>query len=382
MVNKRDKPAVSDSALVGLLCSKASEWGKKLTDPKTHPQSLTNWLKGDSFKAELRLEPDYDRTDNALCISIRLKRVTRGPQLEKIVHIRYATTSRRLDHARTWRRLGGLRKKRRIHRRHEGVSLVGFAREIYWHPSTLEIDLRVQLVIALIQLDLLRDSALDTELQLYVETFRHGISKDIAYAVATDVLEKWSFPEDYRAFRRYVSKQLNLALRRNRFHDADELSDVIRSEEVHHAILETESKIGVLRKPDDEDGGNSIRRAPIPSSAGGFWKVQDASVALRVTPRYIYKLIQKGSLQSKRRDGVVVVPTSEIKRLHAFFAQSELNRTQRKELVSQGIKGETARKRIYRARKRGSLETKDERRIQGMQEGVRQKDEHRRHERR
>jgi len=102
---------------------------------------------------------------------------------------------------------------------------VELSRDIYYSPEMPPEDVEAQVRIALAQLGILPPQPAREWLSKYLEGFRVRIGDAVRPAErrqaraavrwigAEHLLEHWSFPEDWRGFRKYVGECVRLALR-------------------------------------------------------------------------------------------------------------------------------------------------------------------------
>lgn len=122
-----------------------------------------------------------------MCLQMKLCRKGAGRHVDRFIYIRSEHTGRRLEHARTWRILGGLPRKRRRHRRLTAPQL---SRDLYWSPEIPDEDLKAQLIIALVQLGLLEEDWSVEWLVRHLCALQAGMSREIAFPVASHILWK------------------------------------------------------------------------------------------------------------------------------------------------------------------------------------------------
>ena len=120
--------------------------------------------------------------------------------------VRLNSAKRRLEFSGSWRKLG-----RFVNARKEGeFLLIEFSRDIYFSPEMPSDDLRAQLIIALVQLRVLSEaSEISAWLEKYLRRFRMPPCNDrrsVRNIVAARLLMNWSYPEDFRAFRKYIKR--------------------------------------------------------------------------------------------------------------------------------------------------------------------------------
>jgi excisionase family DNA binding protein len=328
--------------LVGWVESLVSSWGENL-----NARAAAGWTEDQTFdanpevRAAARLAPDYDSTDGTRALEIRFKRRKQGRQRERYLYVKFIPAGRRLDSPRVWRRLAKLPRRKRKHRK---LGLAQLSRIIYWNQQVPVKDIRAQILIALIQLKLVSDARFSRDLAKYVQSIRKGVSRDIAWDVTGELLQHWSFPEDFRAFRKYVSTRLRLALRKILVLQAEE--SLIRAEDLHREIRNAESEF----EPDDEKGNLEYsRKSNAPFLRIADWMtVDDAAFLLGISSSYIFKLIRRGALNKDLRGRRVKIRKEDIEDISKKLTAKKSRQEHQSKLIAAGIKYETARKRIYR----------------------------------
>jgi hypothetical protein len=131
-------------------------------------------------------------------------------------------------------------------------------------------------LIAIAQLSLVPTETVVPNLILLVSRFRTSLHQETATEVAADLLLRWSFPEDFRAFRKYLARLLASHRRQSR-------------------------PIG------------SAGKTWLPSGDGASWVwAQDAGAYLGLSTGYIYKLIDRKSLETNSESGYVKVRERDV----------------------------------------------------------------------
>ena len=195
------------------------------------------------------------------------------------------------------------------------------SRDIYWHVNVPIGDLKAQVVVALLQLGLVqRNSDLWNWLVGYIEGAfrfrvqvtsqfdRSRIRKEVALIVTAHVVDHWSFPEDYRAFRKYVAHAIRLGLGAY----AETRYSAIASPDMSTKIaMDVSSKnqmdVGDAALLSDCSPGDVYRwlqeRRLQAISTKSEMDVGDAALFLGCSRGYVYRLLRKGrSLVACRRE--------------------------------------------------------------------------------
>jgi hypothetical protein len=292
-------------------------------------------------RAAARLAPDYDSADGTRSLEIRFKRRKQGRQRERYLYVKFIPARRRLDSPRVWRRLAKLRRYQRKHRK---LGLAQLSRIIYWNQQVPAKDIRAQILIALVQLELVSDARFSRDLAKYVQSVRKGVSRDIAWDVASELVQHWSFPEDFRAFRKYLSTRLRLALRK--FHVLQAEESLIQPEDLHREIRNAEFE---FEAADEKENLEYSRKSNAPFLRIADWiAVDDAVSLLGISPSYIYKLIKRGAIKKDVSSGKIKIPKNEVENISKKITTKLLRRQLQSESIEAGVKSETVRKRIYR----------------------------------
>jgi hypothetical protein len=254
-----------------------------------------------------------------------------------------------MDRPRAWRKVGKILRPRPGHR-HRRLGIMELSRVIYWSQEVRAEDIGAQILIFLVQLRVGSDETFFRALAKYVRSFRRYVSPDTALDVATELVQHWSFPEDFRAFRKYVSRRLLLARRQLQVLPAEEL--LIREAELHSNLGEVESAFERFDEEENlEDSGRSNAPPTLPTA--DWMTVQDATSVLGLSASYLYKLIKSGALKKDVRDGEVKIQKEDIYRLLDRVKAKRARQEQQRELEESGAEYEAARKKIYR--KHGAL---------------------------
>jgi hypothetical protein len=183
--------------------------------------------------------------------------------------------------------------------------------------------------------------------------------RTIALLAADHIITNWAFPEDWKAFRSYVSQVIRWSAR-------NYLGSCVRSPEADWPLAECEN-VGEQRRTDlswtpsqkdhmtDDEGRLALssylslpHRAPAVPPQGEM-SVHDAAGSLGVTARYLYQLITQRRLQTISGKNQIRLPKEEIDRARGVLARGDQVRAARSQLEHEGADPESARKRIYRA---------------------------------
>jgi hypothetical protein len=337
--------SASPMNLVTWIDSLVLSWGEN-----SRARTLQGWTAWQIYDTDLevraaaRLAPDYDASDGARDLEIRFQRRRQGRHRERYLYVRFAATQRRLDIPRAWKTLGRLPRSR-IRRRHRRLGIVGLSRVIYWSEMLPREDVRAQILIALVQLELVSDGTVVHELFKYVRSFRRDVSSDAAWDVASELLQYWSYPEDYRAFRKYVSIRLQLRLRQFQVLPAKEAP--IRMEELYQQTRDAESRFESNDKQGDLDDSGKSTTSPWLRITDRI-SVQDTALILGISPSYVYKLIKRMALRKTACDRKVEIRKEDIHHISERLAAKKVRQQRQRELIDAGAKYGTARKRIYR----------------------------------
>lgn len=279
--------------------------------------------------------------------------VPKGPGRRRArqILVSWFQTNRRLDHPRVWRVFGGMLDKRRA-RKHTRLTVLHLAREIYVGPKMPAVDLEAQLIIAVLQLGCApRSGALSEWLVSYVRRYKFRIGKEIpararkhikdsvAYLVANALLERWSFPEDYRAFRQFVHRGIarELAAERSLLAGYDDAELPIRYDE---------------DEPTAGAGSSGIKRSSLTGTHGVGHDCSDLSVAqvaehLNVSESYVYRLVRLGRIV-KQKTGVIRIAGQDLETIRDTYVKRSSLREKRKELEAAGKQPSAARKAVLR----------------------------------
>ena len=303
---------LSDLESIDCLVAQIICWGENLAswrDLTERPDRLS--IESERFSAELSLALDRDKEDGTLAIEIRLRRRGSGNHRGRFLLVSWGQTAVRLDYPRLWRVAAGkVLKGKRRHRRL--LDIFHLSREIYWTPAIPAEDLRAQVVLALAQLGCI--PPIPTGRNLLVHYINHkfripirGLTSSerkqareaISFWSADEVLNHWSFPEDCRAFRKYVKTRVRLA-RREYLRGGD---SALKSNECQGLEL-TDDECGEKEEPSwdarvdgSEPWQSSLSRPePIRREMAEEMPIADAADHLQRSPSYLYKLIRDGRL--------------------------------------------------------------------------------------
>lgn len=354
---------LSDTESVDWLCAKIIAWGEKLRawgDQEVRPERLS--VQSESFSAELSLIPDFDKQDGSLAIDVRLKPRGPGRHRNRLLLVSWGRTVRRLDYAKPWRIAAGrITKNKRRHRRL--LDSVHLGREIYWTEKIPGDDLKAQVVLALAQLGCLTPIPFARDgLAAYVrDTFRvpvpGGVPKNerqqakaaVALLSADSILNRWSFPEDCRAFRKYVVATVRIAAR-----------DYFRGSEFSEPYLnfrrgnrDDDCPNGEPSWDPREDEAGSWRSSlsalgPKPQELKDAMTVEQAAQYLNCSKGYIYRLIREGRIATNAAVGSRKLLREVVARLKEVLAVRRDRQRKCKELETSGKSLHAARKAILR----------------------------------
>jgi len=356
---------LSDLESIDLLVLQIALWGKNMPawcDFTKRPDRLS--IESESFYAELSLALDRDKENGTLAIEIRLKRRGSGRHRGRFLLVSWGQTARRLDYPRLWRIAAGkiLKGKRRHRRLLDSFHL---SREIYWTPDIPAEDLKAQVVVALAQLDCISPVPTGLDLLRYYvdQKFRIPISglspserkqarEAISFLAANGVLNHWSFPEDCRAFRKYVKARVRVASReylsggdfglKSSQHHGRDLSDDDHEEKTEPSWD--------ARVDDGESGQSSLSRAvPLRREIAEEMPIADAADYSYRSTSYFYKLIREGRLPKIVKKGALVLHGKDVERVRDALAQRKSRRQLREKLELSGRTASAARKAAYRA---------------------------------
>jgi AraC-like DNA-binding protein len=170
--------------------------------------------------------------------------------------------------------------------------------------------------------------------------------QDCRSIVAADLIRLWSFPEDFRAFRKYVSTRIRrfvLDERSTLNVNADREMD--SSSYKPGRKLEFENNLGSIPSTISEDAAQAL------SPGEENRPIRDAAIDLECSERYVYRLIHLHSLGVHDDHGRMVMPTNEFEKLRQIL---EERRQRRAEVMLQRRRGKShdaARKSVYRLHK-------------------------------
>ena len=191
-------------------------------------------------------------------------------------------------------------------------------------------DLWAQLCLYLLQIRVLKEpskSDLTVQLLSYLKAFRAppGVDKeDLSQQVFQDLWKNWRWPEDWRAWRFYISKLIKNAARSSRPIQAGiALADV---------------------------AGAAARSPGSPSLT-----VENLADRLHVDRSYIYRQIRLGRVRTatNNEDRILVQPEEADRLQRESDRRNELRNEKRAQitgLVGEGMTYAAARKRVYRSR--------------------------------
>ncbi len=354
---------LKDADSVGSIVSLIATWGENLhrwRNLRRRPHRVP--VESESFAAELSLVLDREKEDGSLAIEVRLRRRGKGRHRNRVLLVNYGQSVRRLDYPRPWRiAAGAVQKRTRRHRRL--LDSIHLAREIYWTPDISPIDLGVQVVVALVQLcclppipmgrDLLA-SYIATNFKIRVDNLpqaeRKPARETIAVLASDEVLNHWSFPEDCKAFRKYIKVRVRLARReylgsfdldrdsRDGSGSCDEDSD------------ETDEPSWDPRCPDSATWQSTLSAAIAPAAIlGDEMTIASAADYLLRTKSYVYRLIREGRIRSIGKKGAGRLSGQDVTRVKQALERRLEWKKHRKKLELSGKTESAARKAAYRS---------------------------------
>jgi hypothetical protein len=349
---------LNDADAAKYVCERLIDLGKKLAAQTNTGRLDEKGIEGESFRTALRLNPDYEQDDGSFCAEVRLIRKGKGRHRARFVHLRRQRAGRRLDHPRPWRRLGGSHLSRRHH--HRKLTYVELSRDIYWDPEVPREDLEAQVIIALGQLGLLPEQTSLEWLNRYLLQFRvdlgHGVTSMrerenaravIRWQTAAHVLGRWSFPEDWRAFRKYVRNRIRFETReyvkdaQSIGSDIDSANDLsFISENARDTLAEKLS-----RHCSSPTSGRSL-------GTRGAVSVIEAAELLGLTKAYLYRLVHQGGIKVLAGK-TLSIGHDELRRLVKIRGGQLERREEEKTLKESGKTESAARKAVYRKYGRG-----------------------------
>lgn len=295
--------------------------------------------------------PDQEGSEPGCALEFRLRRHGPGRHRDRFLYVRFSPPARRHDKPRPWRRmLGGLPRKRQG-RRHRKLVFAELSRELYWSSEVSGKDIAVQITVALFQLQILPSDASPTTIVKWLQSGRRrAVSDELAWEICSDILRNWSYPEHYRAFRRYVSRYLWFKQKETR--GGEELKDCIPEEDVYGKIRESEDEVDFEADGESSSESSLTSKTPTLRCTEDYLAVHDAASILDLSPSYIYKLAKNKKLETTMKNGTISVSNIEFERLRARIDERRKRRIQHELMQHEGIKYETARKNISQIRSR------------------------------
>ena len=277
--------------------------------------------------------------------------------------VSYGRSTRRLDYPRPWRIAAGkVQKETRRHRRL--LDSIHLGREIYWTPEISLADLGAQVVVALVQLlclppipmgrDLLTNY-IATNFKIRVHNLpqreRKPAREAIAVLASAKVLNHWSFPEDCKAFRKYIKARVRLARREylGSFdldrdpHDSPGSCDK-NSDEMDQSSWDP-------RRPDSATWQSTLSVAIAPAAIlEDEMTIASAADHLSRTTSYIYRLIREGRVRPTRKTGRTIrLARQDVARVKHALEQRLEWKKHRKKMELSGKTISAARKAAYRS---------------------------------
>jgi excisionase family DNA binding protein len=354
---------LKDAESVDSIVSLISSWGDNLhrwRNLRRRPHRVL--VEGESFAAELSLVLDREKEDGSLAIGIGLRRRGRGRHRDRYLLVSYGQTSRRMDYSRPWRIAAGkIQKETRRHRRL--LDSIHLAREIYWTPDISQADLGAQVVVALVQLGCLPPipmgcnllaNYIATNFKIRVDNLPHAERKLMREAIAVlasaEVLNHWSFPEDCRAFRKYIKARVRLA--RREYLDP---SDLDRDPHDDAGSLvedrdEADEPSWDPRRPDSAIWHSALSRSIAPRAIlREEMTIASAADYLSRTKSYVYRLIREGRIRTTGEKGAARLSERDVARVSQTLERRIAWKKRRNELERSGKTESAARKAAYRS---------------------------------
>jgi hypothetical protein len=344
----------SDLELIGWLSERVVAGGENFLsgDASTRPESVI--LESTALRAEISWITDYEKSGDRspLQMMIRLKRRGSGGHRDRFIYIRYGSASSRLQHAKTWRIAFSGLSKIKEQRPHRKLKALQISRDLYWTPTVPCDDIRAQIIIAMTQFRMVGNEPLQWLTTEYLCRFRirtplgfesNRFRKDCRETVAADLIRFWTFPESYRAFRKYVFAKIK------RFVSSERLTvNVNAGHDMNSWSYETGSKPEFEKKLGHIPPTISEAVPHIPSRGAENRVVRDAAIELKCSERYVYRLIHLHSLNVHDDHSRMVLPTSEFEKLRQILEERRLRRAEVMMLRRRGKSYAAARKSIYR----------------------------------
>ena len=320
--------------------------------PCSHPQPCEVCRQG-ARRLHLEFSPKPKRADSPWVIDI----CNRG------------TTERLPLNAIPGEQFGARRLRRRLHPQRAASKHIPAADRslriirlslIYVAPEMPVEDLRAQIGVALLQGGVLQEpgqSDASEALAQYLQGFSvrlprdvtkmasHGIQQ-VADSVRGEVLraiwQNWRNPEDWRAWRRYVTQHLNQTA-----------AHILRT--AGYGTMSESEDAGDYKATRPEDEGEEIRqphRSRNPFDGGDRLSVGETADRLGMSRQRVYELIRHGKLKADPHKNV---PITEVDGWERGRADRRRNRARIKELEQEGQSYDAARKRAYRSKRRGQV---------------------------
>ena len=175
------------------------------------------------------------------------------------------------------------------------------AQDLYIAPGTPREDVRAQLVPFLIQESLLKGQALSdaaTGFQAYLKkSFRAaGLSeerKDVWQQAFQDLVKNWYWPEDWRAWRKYVARCIHEATKktRGRHKHAEGAKDQEGAEELADVGIDEDEFRKKVRRSDAQ-----VHTLPSRSPWWPQLSIDELAEDLGTDGSYLYRLIRQGKI--------------------------------------------------------------------------------------
>ncbi len=267
-------------------------------------------IESEHFRARARLLPDYACDEARMLIQLRFSKAGQNSKrVDSIIYVRLNAGQKRLSHPVLWRRaLGGLRGE-------DSVDHLG--RDIYWSPSMPLEDPEIQLIIAMIQLRILpQDNPLGKRLYEYVAKFsvptRNRVPRtECVHDCVVRILRNWSFPEDWRAWRKYISETL------------------------YWVSYEPEDSVSRFRRSKKWNGENDLT-------------VPDAAEEIDCSPWYVHDLVEDHKLKARKVGGMILIDRKDVERVRSIFSERKKRKAIVRSLTDSGKSFEAARKAVLR----------------------------------
>jgi excisionase family DNA binding protein len=204
-------------------------------------------------------------------------------------------------------------------RRHKRLlASIELSREIYWTEEIPAEDLTAQVLLALLQLSCISPTPLARErLQAYVrDTFRIPVPKAvpgaeryqareaIAFLATDSVLNHWSFPEDSRAFRKYVKIKVRFASREYfGSYDRSEQCARLAGSNLDDARLDDVPSWDARKEQARVWQSSLSGLAPQPSTLKDEMTVDESALYLNRSKGYVYRLIRQQRIAKSATGG-------------------------------------------------------------------------------